>query len=359
MSFFLAAFFFLTCFPLLNRTATAQKTEWSWALESHRPAQEEEVDALKDHFYLTIARRYFNFRSRDLNLTQVTQLQEIFEEDGEPKVIQASAGTVWDLREVWSLPEASLLIWRATTGSGPVWQFVKGLPLEVLTQVPAEKGDAFTVAQIQDNRLSFNGPIPEALQPYLSVITPIPSREVAWFELMLAEDREDLVDSDARVIELAANPQPDRESAKAAETAHRWVNQPRLPFRAEDLMGKWRVRSLQGSLGLCVLYPYFNAEFRKENGRLIFQKTTGSQRRMGWILPYRNDCMIFLGARTVNDDPPLHYSRLDPTIPATSPRKESDSWGGLYRIGDNQYLMVLDVVPGQKFELYEITSKQP
>ncbi len=343
---------------LWGSDGSAPAAEICWALEHHLPSQEEELDAHKSHFYFGIGRRYFNFPSKDSDITRITQLQEIFEEDGEPAVIEAPAETVWDLREVWSLPDASLLIWRATTGSGPVWQFVKGLPLEVLTQVPAEKRDGLTVAQIQYNRLSFNGPIPEALQPYLSVISPIRSGDVAWFELMLAEHRDDLVDSDIRVIEIAANPQPDRESAKAAETAHRWVNQPRLPFRAEDLTGKWRVRSLQGSLGLCVLYPYFNAEFRTENGRLIFQKTTGSQRRMGWVLPYRNDCMIFLGARTVNDDPPLHYSRLDPTIPATSPRKESDSWGALYRIGDNQYLMVLDVVVGQEFELYEIIPRQ-
>ncbi len=340
-------------------SASGQEAELLYALERYLPSQEETTDALQDHFYFGIARRYFRFHSKDSDLTRITQLQEIFEEDGAPSVIEAPSGTVWDFREIYSLPDTSLLLWRATTERGPVYQFVKGLPLEILVQMPASKGEGQTAVRIEGNRLCFDGPIPEALQPFLSVMSPIKPGEVAWFELMLAEDKEDFVDCDVRVIELAANPQPDPDSEKAAKTAHRWITQPRLPFRAEDLIGKWRVRSLQGGLGLCVLYPYFQAEFRDENGRLIFQKTTGSQRRMGWVLPYRNDCMIFLGARTVNDDPSLSYSRLDPTIPATSPRKEFDSWGALYRIGVNQYLMVLDVVPGQKFELYEIIPQQP
>lgn len=346
--------FVVASVTLLLSLGRACAAQLQWALE-HHSLDQEKLETLKDLHYFSASRRYFQVRTADIK--RVSEMVEIFEEDAEPTRIQAPQGTTWDFSEVWCLPDVSLLVWRATNASGPVWQFTKGLPLEILAQVPVRADSGECSAQIDGNRLSFHGTMPKELLAFFPATTAVPPRQPAWFELMLAADRDDLIDADFRIHEMTATPGEDSESKKAANIARKWLELPRLAFTPDEILGKWKVRSLQGGPDFHVLYPFFNAEFRKEDGRIVFQKTTGSQRRMGFVFPDQSTRMIFLGGKTVNDDTPLSYSRLDPKMPASADPRDSDSFGYLVKTGEKRYLMFLDVRAGQEYEIYEIVNQ--
>jgi len=130
------------------------------------------------------------------------------------------------------------------------------------------------------------------------------------------------------------------------------LQRPALPLGGID--GDWRVRSLQSSSGSVFAYPYFAARIARADCGHAFAKTTGSQRRTGVLYPIEGqpDRLAFLGASTVNDDPPRDY---DPTRPAGDQRPgEENSAGVLYRIGANELLMLLDARGDGRFEVYHL-----
>lgn len=123
-----------------------------------------------------------------------------------------------------------------------------------------------------------------------------------------------------------------------------------------DIEGAWRVRSLQFDGETVYAYPYFQARVSADACGHAFAKTTGSQRRSGQLYPVAGDDtrLAFLGASTVNDDPPRAYE------PARSPQSqrfgEENSAGVLYRIGAGELVMLLDADPdaGGRFEVYHL-----
>ena len=130
------------------------------------------------------------------------------------------------------------------------------------------------------------------------------------------------------------------------------LERPALPLGRID--GNWRVRSLQSNFGSIFAYPYFAARIDTADCGHTFAKTTGSQRRTGVLYPIDGDDtrLAFLGASTVNDDPPRDY---DPSRPAGDQRSgEENSAGVLYRIGANELLMLLDARGDGRFEVYHL-----
>ncbi|UXI67598.1 DUF4893 domain-containing protein [Tahibacter amnicola] len=121
------------------------------------------------------------------------------------------------------------------------------------------------------------------------------------------------------------------------------------PSRA-DLLGDWRVRSIQGTRYGIFTYPYFKARIAERDGRLFFEKTSGSQRRSGYLHApeHGGPEWIFTGGASVNDDPQVSYS-LDSG--ATS-AQDSDSVGVLWKV-DDQLIMVLDA-RGDDYEIYQL-----
>ncbi|MCR6662859.1 MAG: DUF4893 domain-containing protein [Luteimonas sp.] len=120
-----------------------------------------------------------------------------------------------------------------------------------------------------------------------------------------------------------------------------------------DITGAWQVRSLQLHMGQVYVYPYFEARIETDACGHRFAKTTGSQRRSGVLYPIEGapDRLAFLGASTVNDDPPRAY---DPARPAgTEFPGSANSAGWLARIGPDELLMVFDAEPG-RFEAYHL-----
>ncbi len=85
---------------------------------------------------------------------------------------------------------------------------------------------------------------------------------------------------------------------------------------------------------------------------LSFQKTTGSQRRGGKLLPAPSDTyMVFLGGMETDFAGQDIYSTMDGTF--DSPRMDSDSGGVFFFLEPDRAVMVLDV-RAHDWELYEM-----
>lgn len=116
------------------------------------------------------------------------------------------------------------------------------------------------------------------------------------------------------------------------------------------LKGEWRVRSLQGGRYGIYTYPWFKARIEERDGRLFFEKTSGSQRRSGWLLPPADGQgdWYFQGGATVNEDPQVGYSKIGDGGP-----RESDSVGTVWGISEDRLLMLFDVNE-TGYELYQL-----
>lgn len=113
------------------------------------------------------------------------------------------------------------------------------------------------------------------------------------------------------------------------------------PFNEKDLLGNWRCRSIQASNLIVIAYPFFECRFIQKNGKLFFEKTTGSQRRSGYLYPNAADQMVFLGSLTMNDDP--------------NTGEYTDTAGVLVKKARNRFLLILDSTQ-EGYEIYEIVK---
>ena len=101
------------------------------------------------------------------------------------------------------------------------------------------------------------------------------------------------------------------------------------------------VASIQANNRLVIVYPFFDCRFVRKNGKLFFEKTTGSQRRSGCLYPSAGDHMVFLGSLTMNDD--------------VNSGEYTDTVGVLVRKASDRFLLILDVTK-EGYEMYEIVK---
>jgi Domain of unknown function (DUF4893)/TIR domain len=82
-----------------------------------------------------------------------------------------------------------------------------------------------------------------------------------------------------------------------------------IPINAKALTGDWRCRTLKlgGGLNALVIYGFFKCNISAQGDALIFQKVSGSQRTRGNLYRLSDTRYVYLGAGTVNDDPPIAY----------------------------------------------------
>lgn len=117
-----------------------------------------------------------------------------------------------------------------------------------------------------------------------------------------------------------------------------------LRINSQELLAYRRVRSIQVSnLGI-FSYPYFACRFRRKDGKLFFEKTTGSQRKSGYVYDNKPDSKVFLGGWSVNDEPQTTYD------------SDHSEPGMIYKIGTNRIIMVFLAPDEQSFEIYELTK---
>jgi hypothetical protein len=143
-------------------------------------------------------------------------------------------------------------------------------------------------------------------------------------------------------------PAGDREGKAVAEEL---VSAPAEPLAAKQWIGQWQVRSIQGTRYGVFVYPWFKARVTERDGKLFFEKTTGSQRRSGFLYAPKGDGKewVFAGGASVNEDPQVPYSR-DAGGPAAA---ETDSVGVAWKIDEGRIVMALDV-RGDDYEIYQL-----
>ena len=151
----------------------------------------------------------------------------------------------------------------------------------------------------------------------------------------------------AKFIKNAAT--AENNSAKEKEVIKRFkdlLNQEPQKLTTKDLIGLKRVRSIQISGFGVFSYPYFKCRFKNTETNLFFEKTTGSQRKSGFVFSNTADTLVFLGARTVNNEAQRQYSGLN-----KAKDKQHDQAGVFIKRGKT----VLAIFPkkGNRFEIYE------
>jgi hypothetical protein len=127
---------------------------------------------------------------------------------------------------------------------------------------------------------------------------------------------------------------------------------PRIEMESDDeLVGNWRVRSLQtDGLGAYV-YSYFPARIYPEGQALVFDKDSGSQRHRGLMARATPGTVFFAGALYYGyQEPRLHSAHMAPGADADP---AYDALAMIYKLGPGHYLMAFDYDP-QRFRFYDI-----
>ena len=112
----------------------------------------------------------------------------------------------------------------------------------------------------------------------------------------------------------------------------------------KDMIGLRRVRSIQIDARDGIFsYPYFNCRFKKADGKVFFEKTTGSQRKSGYVYQNSPESLVFLGGWSVNDDPQTGYGSTNSVV------------GKVYKIGPRKAIMIFPTEE-DRVEIYELTK---
>lgn len=146
----------------------------------------------------------------------------------------------------------------------------------------------------------------------------------------------------------------DAENEAAAAQILALVEAPRFDFDGEEeLIGDWRVRSLQvNGLGVYV-YSWFPARIYREAQALVFDKASGSQRHRGLMALASEDTVFFAGALYYGyEEPRMHSAHMDP---AAQPDPAMDATALIHKLGPDHYLMVFNHDAG-RFRFYEIAK---
>jgi hypothetical protein len=144
----------------------------------------------------------------------------------------------------------------------------------------------------------------------------------------------------------------DKESLAAAEDMLAVLATPRVPIASsEELVGNWRVRSLQTGQYGAYTYPFFKCGISIEGKDLVFHKATGSQRRKGTLVREDETRYLFIGGAYVEGDPVGKYYGVKDN--PTEEQRNLNSVGYLYKLGKGHYLMIF-APEGANGEMYEM-----
>lgn len=122
------------------------------------------------------------------------------------------------------------------------------------------------------------------------------------------------------------------------------LNAKTYPITPKDMIGFRRVRSIQIDARDGIFsYPYFNCRFKEADGKVFFEKTTGSQRKSGYVYQNSPESLVFLGGWSVNDDPQTGYGSTNSVV------------GKVYKIGPRKAIMIFPTEE-DRVEIYELTK---
>lgn len=342
-------------FPFLP---ASEKKSWPLIQEISIADGEDGANGEPDLRYFGFGKHSFQFKvdagpdtKDDSDRTRAVEL--IGEENNRTIKLKAPKGAVWLLSDVWATPDFRLVLWRGRDSNKEFWQVVKTSPCELLGMFP---GKTFS---IKNKRISFSGEIPETLQPYFFPELALKKSTPNWRDAVGHVHMHRLENSRTWVSKALAKNSTNPESAAAQKIARELLAAPVFPIDAASLAGEWKVRSIQGSPGAHFAYPFFKARITTSESGLLIAKTSGSQRRSGMILPDQKLRSVFLGGKSMNDEPPKSYHGLDKigSKEYIAP-KDTDTFGTVERIGKNHLLMILDAKDTGEYELYELVREE-
>jgi len=182
-----------------------------------------------------------------------------------------------------------------------------------------------------------------------------PAAEKGWRDLIVPAQRP-AVDQALENVESThekLDAQTRKNDARAIAEVTALISRTSLPFTDEELVGKWKCRSIQGgSLGVFI-YPFFACTIERRDSRLFLSKTSGSQFRKGsFYADGENQRRIFLGVSYVTGDKPTGYSGIVGKDPKDPEATKHDSVGVLVKKGKNQFVLILDS-SAEEYEFYE------
>jgi len=163
-----------------------------------------------------------------------------------------------------------------------------------------------------------------------------------WKALIRTTDREKLKNIISKVQNINNNLEPDDGiyGIADASSVNNLVNADKLPISTSDLFEFTKVKSIQGGPYGIFMYDYFSCRFNEKGSKIFFQKTSGSQRKSGYM--YRKDeySFVFLGGSSVNDDPQTTYD------------SRNGEAGILYKVSNNKIIMLF--FSDRNYEIFEI-----
>ena len=112
---------------------------------------------------------------------------------------------------------------------------------------------------------------------------------------------------------------------------------PPLTWSAHGVCARYRLMHATAYFS----YPYFRCRFRNVDGKVFFEKTTGSQRKSGFVYQNGPKSLAFLGGWSVNDEPQTLYGA------------ENSVAGVLYKIGTRRAI-ILFPTSADRVEIYEL-----
>lgn len=125
---------------------------------------------------------------------------------------------------------------------------------------------------------------------------------------------------------------------------------------ADDITGKWRIRSLQVSQYGVYAYPFLSGAVTPGTTYLGFNKSTGSQRRAGTLRLEGDGGFAFLGGDYMAGDPVGGHSSLK--LNPTEEDRYRDSEGVMIKLGAGHALLIFasKFFQGETYsgEIYEL-----
>lgn len=126
------------------------------------------------------------------------------------------------------------------------------------------------------------------------------------------------------------------------QMVERLLNAKALPVSPKDMLSFRHVRSIQiDERDGIFSYPYFKCRFKETDGKVFFEKTTGSQRKSGYVYQNSPESLIFLGGWSVNDDPQTAYGSVNSVV------------GTIYKIAPDKAVMIFPT-ENNRVEIYEL-----
>lgn len=258
-----------------------------------------------------------------------------------PQVL-AQPGEAFDPEQVHISEDGRILILKASSAGGARWLFIDTETVEPIGALPESQ------VIIENDQLSWEG-AGEALDRRLRALLSLdPWERALWPQHEVA-----IRDGRAIVEDWLQNAVGEDFDAEGVRLVRELMAAPVQAIEPSRLLGAWRVRSIQADPRGVYVYPFFAARIERAGEALRLRKTSGSQRRQGLLFTSRGgpEGLIFLGGATVNEEPPVGYSGLDPEPRAP---RESDTVGVLWQLSPDHLIVLLDASYGGGFEIYEL-----